>query len=136
MIKRSVEAIVLMVLIFGSCSFAAAQEKKSDRLTIKEGVICLDIVDRIPVGTGDIFPKEVPKLFCFTKVVGALTPTLITHLWYHNGVLQSKVVLPVNSASWRTWSSLEMSPEKAGEWSVEIVTENGITLESIIFLVR
>ncbi len=124
------------MLFFGSCSFAIAEENKRNQVSIKEGVICLDVVDRVPVGTGDIFPKEVPKLFCFTKVVGSQSPTTITHIWYHNGVLQSKVTLPVNSASWRTWSSMEMSPEKAGEWLVEIVTENGIALESIIFLVR
>ena len=134
--KRTLRAIVLAVLFFGSYSLAEAEEKKSSLLSIQEGVMCLDVVDRVPVGTGDIFPKEVPKLFCFTKVLGAQTPTTITHIWYHNGALESKVTLPVNSVSWRTWSSLMMTPEKAGEWMVEIVTEDGIALESIIFLIR
>ena len=105
-------------------------------LSIEQGVICQDIVNRVPVGTGDIFPKEVPKLFCFTKVLGAQTPTTITHIWYQNGILQSKVKLDVKSASWRTWSSMEMSAKKVGEWMVEIVSEDGVALESIIFIVR
>lgn len=133
---RIPSSLIAIATILLSFSIGLAAEKPTSGISIQEGVICLDIVDRTPIGTGDIFTKEISKLFCFNKVVGAQKPTTITHLWYLNGLLQSKVSLSVNSASWRTWSSVTMSPEKAGEWMVEIVSEDGVVLESIIFLVK
>jgi hypothetical protein len=133
---RIPSSLTITVIILLSFSIAPAAEKNTSGISIQQGVICLDIVDRNPIGTGDIFTKEISKLFCFTKIVGAQNPTTVTHIWYLNGLLQSKVVLPVNSASWRTWSSVKMSPEKTGEWMVEVVSEDGVALESIIFLVK
>lgn len=130
------QKIVIIAIICLSFSTGLAQETNTSGITIEKGVMCQDVVDRTPIGTGDIFPKDTQKLYCFTKVVGAQSQTTITHLWYQNGQLQSKVTLPVNSASWRTWSSLEMFPERAGEWMVEVVSEQGIALDNIIFLVR
>ncbi len=132
------KTLLLTFLISCACVSLGYAELKNEagELSIEEGVICQEIINRVPVGTGDIFPKEVPKLYCFTKVVGAQKPTTITHIWYHNGMLQSKINLPVNSSSWRTWSSLDISPQKVGEWMVEVVSEDGVALESIIFIVR
>lgn len=134
--KKIAFQFVMITMISLSVSLGLAAENNESPISVQDGVICQDVVDRVPVGTGDLFPKETPKLYCFTKVVGARHPTSITHLWYNKGLLQSKVRLEVNSAAWRTWSSLEMSPEKVGEWMVEVVSEDGVALESIIFMVK
>lgn len=126
--------IVIAIIILSFSAGLAAED--TSNISIQQAVICMDVIDRTPIGTGDIFTKEIPKLYCFSKVVGAQKPTTITHLWYLNGLLQSKVVLPVKSASWRTWSSLNITSEKTGEWMVEIVSEDGVALASIIFIVK
>lgn len=105
-------------------------------LQVQDAVVCQDVVDRTPVGSSDVFAKESTKLYCFARVVGASGETQITHNWYYKGNLKSSVKLPVRSSSWRTWSSRSMSPDLAGEWMVEILSENGTPLESIIFFVQ
>lgn len=105
-------------------------------VSVQDAAICQQVVDRTPVGTGDVFSPDVPELYCFTRIVGALENTEVTHNWYYKGNLMSSVVLPVGSASWRTWSKKSMSPEMTGEWMVEILSEEGVPLESIIFFLQ
>jgi hypothetical protein len=105
-------------------------------VSVQDAAICHQVVDRTPMGKGDVFSPDVPELFCFTRIVGAQQDTEVIHNWYYKGNLVSSVVLPVGSASWRTWSKKEISPEMTGEWMVEILSAEGIPLESIIFFVQ
>jgi hypothetical protein len=105
-------------------------------VSVQDAAISQQVVDRTPVGTGDVFSPEVPELYCFTRIVGALENTEVTHNWYYKGNLMASVVLPVGSASWRTWSKKQMSPDMMGEWMVEILSEEGVPLESIIFFLQ
>jgi hypothetical protein len=105
-------------------------------VSVKDATICQQVVDRTPMGTGDVFPPDVPELYCFTRIVGAQKDTEVTHNWYYKGNLMASVVLPVGSASWRTWSKKSMSPDMTGEWMVEILSEEGVPLESIIFFLQ
>ena len=103
---------------------------------IQDAVVCQDIVDRQPVGSGDVFAKESPRVFCFVRVVGAAGETKITHNWYYQGNLKASVDLMVRSDNWRTWSSKTIDPAWTGEWMVEILSEQGTPLESIIFYIQ
>ena len=105
-------------------------------IQIEDAVVCQDVVDRAPVGSGEVIAKESERVFCFTRVVGATSDTKITHNWYYKGALKASVVLNVRSSNWRTWSSKTMTPEWVGEWMVEILSEDGTPLESIIFFVQ
>jgi hypothetical protein len=105
-------------------------------IQIEDAVVCQDVVDRAPVGSGEVMAKENKSVYCFTRVVGAEGETEITHNWYYKGALKSSVVLSVRSPNWRTWSSKSLKPEWIGEWMVEILSEDGTPLESIIFFVQ
>jgi Tfp pilus assembly protein PilE len=105
-------------------------------IQIEDAVVCQEVVDRAPVGSSDVIAKESTKIYCYTRVVGAAGETQITHNWYYKGSLQASVVLDVRSSNWRTWSSKTMSPDRVGEWMVEILSEDGTPLESIIFFVQ
>ena len=113
-----------------------AQDTSDTEFMLEEAAICRNIVDRAPIGRGSVFHTDTERLYCFTKVVGAKTDTTIIHHWYLNGKLKASVTLPVNSASWRTWSSKKITPDDTGDWMVEILTANGNAVESILFLVR
>lgn len=113
-----------------------AQDTPIKEIQLEDAVICRNVVDRAPIGSGSVFHTTIGSLYCFTKVVGAKTNTAITHHWYLNGKLKSSVTLPVNSASWRTWSSKDIMPGDSGDWMVEVLTADGDALESILFLVQ
>lgn len=114
----------------------AAQPAAQPAIQIEDAVVCQDVVDRAPVGSGEVMAKESERVYCFTRVVGAVGDTQITHNWYYKGALKASVVLNVRSSNWRTWSSKTMKPEWVGEWMVEILSEDGTPLESIIFFVQ
>lgn len=121
-----------LLLLLSQTVFA----QEDTMVSVQDSAICQQVVDRTPVGVGDVFSPDVPELYCFTRIVGAQGDTEVTHNWYHKGNLMSSVVLPVGSASWRTWSKKQMSPELAGEWMVEILSAEGVPLESIIFFLQ
>ena len=113
-----------------------AQNAASMGIQLKETAICRNIVNRTPIGRESVFPAGIERLYCFTKVVGGKTDTAVIHHWYLNGKLKASVTLPVNSASWRTWSSKEITPNDTGDWMVEVLTADGNAIESILFLVQ
>lgn len=133
-------ALVCMGITLMSFHFTAtlqAQQETSDtEIQLEEAAICRNIVDRAPIGRGSVFPAGIGRLYCFTKVVGAKAETAIIHHWYLNGKLKASVTLPVNSASWRTWSSKDITADEAGDWMVEVLTADGEAIESILFLVQ
>jgi len=113
-----------------------AQENTDSNIQLAEAIICRSIENRTPIASASVFSDNVGQIYCFTKVVGATTDTAIIHHWYLNGKLKASVTLPVRSASWRTWSSKKITPDETGDWMVEVVTEDGNALESILFLVQ
>ena len=113
-----------------------AQEETTTAVHLEEAAICRQVENRTPIGIGSVFPAEIGRLYCFTKVVGATEDTAIVHHWYLNGKLKASITLPVKSASWRTWSSKDISPDETGDWMVELLSEDGKALESILFLVQ
>lgn len=114
-----------------------AQEPAAEStIQIKDAVVCQDVVDRSPVGSGDVFSKDIEKIYCFARVAGMQGQGSITHNWYYKGTLKASVKLPVRSSNWRTWSSKTMTPEWAGEWMVEILSDQGTPLQSIIFFIQ
>jgi len=113
-----------------------AQDTSGSELKLEEVAICRDVVDRAPIGRGSVFHTDTERIYCFTKVAGAKTDTKIIHHWYLNGKLKASVTLPVKSASWRTWSSKEITSSDIGDWMVEVLTADGKAIESILFLVQ
>ena len=132
MTKKFLFILGLVVLL--SANFCFAQG--SDGLRVEEIKICTQVEDRVPMGADNIFTNDVRKLHCFTKVVGAYFPTMISHVWYYNGQKMAEVDLDVGADSWRTWSSKNISDYWIGDWRVEIVNSDGDILDSIDFVVE
>ena len=109
---------------------AAAQEQPA--LVVEEIDICTAVEDRQPSGVGTVFPVDLDKLYCFTKISGAEGPTFVYHVWYFGNNEIARVKLPVNAKSWRTWSS-KMLNMGLGNGHVEIVSESGDILGKAVF---
>ncbi len=129
--RRLFILIVSLTLGLVSATGAMAQE-----IAVGQAVVCQEVVDRMPVGSGDVIPIGTERVFCFTRIEGAQGETEITHNWYYQGSLKASVVLPVRNSNWRTWSSKTLLPEWTGEWMVEVLSKDGTPLESIIFFVQ
>lgn len=132
-------ALVLCVGLLGLLNGTAiSQETASEPLafSIAEAVVCREVVDRTPVGAGDVFPNDLERLYCFVRVVGAEAETEIQHKWYFQDQLVATVSLAVRSDNWRTYSSKQIGPQATGEWMVEICTDSGEPVKKIIFVVE
>jgi len=103
-------------------------------LEVSEAVITTDIIDRSPVDAIESYFADVGKIYCFTRIEGALEEeTSVSHVWYYEDKEMARITLPVRSAYWRTWSSKNILPAWTGDWRVEILNEDGDLIKSISF---
>ena len=128
----------LIVSLVASClvtvvAIAPAASQEAPMLAIADAAVCKDVVNRAPVDPGTSFPVSVARLFCFTRVTGAQSPTEVTHVWYHGDRERARVSLPVNTASWRTYSSKVIQGHEKGPWRVEVVDPSGKVLQALAF---
>lgn len=98
-----------------------------------DAVITTAVFDREPVDMVEAFPRQNGKLYCFTRITGAKEPVKVYHVWYRGEQLMSRVELPVNSSSWRTWSAKLLLQDWPGEWHVEVQDEGGHVLKRVDF---
>lgn len=113
-----------LTLSWASFSLAFDNEE-AGRLQIIDGTICLKISSLKCLGSNTQFPSDVRKLYCLTRIVGALNPISVTHVWYFGARERSRVSLVVKSANWRTYSSKTIHPQEIGDWSVEVLGPQG-----------
>jgi hypothetical protein len=117
----------------GEMKEPAMQAQKAPELEVSVAAICKDVVDHEPVDSGNSFTASVGKLYCFTKITGAQSPTHITHVWLFDGTERARVELPVNAVSWRTFSSKIIQQHELGAWRVDILDAEGNVLKSLDF---
>jgi hypothetical protein len=130
--------VMMMFALCLSVSPVAADshDGAASSLKIEKAVMCKGVDQRVPLGTGNVFASDAGMLFCFTKITGAAQDTVVTHKWFLNGDLKSSVDLPIESSSWRTWSTKRIGPADIGDWMVEVVSAEGVVLTTIIFFIQ
>jgi hypothetical protein len=113
----------------------SAVAKEPPALVLEEIQFYTAVEDRQPSGVGNVFPEDLDKLYCFTKIGGADRTTYVTHVWYFGNKEIARVKLPVKSKSWRTWSSKNLHMG-LGYGYVEIVSESGDILGRAEFKIQ
>lgn len=109
----------------------------ADDLSLEKAVICLDVIDRTPIGEALEFDSSTTKVYCFNVVIGAKTPSRVTHVWYYKGKKVREMTLPVSAYRWRTWSNKNIFPGQVGPWSVEIIdTDRHEVISTLHFSVQ
>jgi hypothetical protein len=106
------------------------------QVTIEDGAICTEIVDRMPSGTDTVFAKDVGRLYCFTRVVGVEGTSTVTHVWYWGDVERARVTLSIRSPNWRTNSSKLIQEHEVGDWRVEVLDAEGNEVTTLRFRIR
>lgn len=125
--------VTLMAIPLSPLGSIQAQQTAS--LEVAVGTICQDVINRQPVDVGNSFQASVGTLYCFTKITGASGATQITHVWYFGDTERARVSLPVNSASWRTYSSKRIQAHEIGGWHVDVLGTGGEVLQTIEFTI-
>ena len=123
--------IVILISLCLLIPTVGAQE--SNKLEVVAAAISKNVVAREAMDVGNRFPNSTPRLYCFTKVVGASQPTEIVHVWSYSDVERARVSLAVKAASWRTYSSKAIQAHEIGPWRVDVLDTSGNLLETINF---
>ena len=122
--------VALMCLALLTPAVAAQQSAKID---VSAAAICESVENREAVNVGTRFDHSTPRLYCFTKIVGAESPTEVVHVWRYGDVERARVSLAVNADSWRTYSSKAIQAHEVGAWHVDVLDTSGNLLETINF---
>jgi len=134
LINRNMKTVIYLFLIVLVSSPAAGDKKNP--LEITEVVIAEGVDNLVPTGVVESFSPGVGRLFCFTRVEGAVGETVIKHLWFYEDRLMADVTLPVRSENWRTYSSKRILKAWKGNWRVDITDGNGLLLKVIHFRIE
>ena len=109
------------------------QAELSGDLNVATAVICNNVTDRQPIGTGNEFPVSVGRLYCYNKITDIRNSTKIIHAWYFQDTERARVTLGVNPPDWRTYSSKIIQTHEVGDWHVEILNASGNLLGKVKF---
>ena len=123
--------LVLVAMCLGLHHDSLAQD--ITQLQVATAAICKDVVDREPVDSGNSFVAAEGRLYCFTNITGAQSPTQITHVWHYDDTERARVDLAVNSVRWRTYSSKIIQPHELGAWHVDVMDSMGNILKTLEF---
>lgn len=124
--------ILLTILLLAAAAAPAAAELAVTTMVVSAG---FDRETRSPVDPGDSFAADAGRLWCYTRITGASEPLAVTHVWYHEGETRARIVLPVRSADWRTWSAKDLLPAWTGAWEVKVLDPDGLVLATRSFTV-
>jgi len=77
-----------------------------------------------------------PTPTIWMKVASENPSATLTHLYYFNEQKYCEVPLAIRYHRMRTWSSITFrSPDHIGKWRVEVITDKGIKLDQVEFVV-
>ncbi len=127
--KMAVAAFLSLVLLTGIASAGEA-------LKVEEMVFCTAVESRRAVGVDVRFPDTVGRVYCYTRISGAVDATGIVHVWYFNDEEKFRLSLDVKSTSWRTWSSKKIVSRWTGDWRVDVLSSDGDLLDSKAFTIE
>ena len=131
-IRVSFSSVVIW-LMCASLLIPAVGATQTDKLDVEAAAICEGVQDREAVNVGTRFANSTARLYCFTKIVGAESPTEVVHVWSYGDVERARVSLAVNASSWRTYSSKAIQAHEIGTWRVDVLDTSGKLLETINF---
>ena len=126
-------SVVVIWLMCLSLLIPAAGAQQTDKLDVEAAAICERVEEREAVNVGTRFANSTTRLYCFTKIVGAESPTEVVHVWRYGDVERARVSLAVHASSWRTYSSKAIQAHEIGAWHVDVMDTSGNLLETINF---
>ncbi len=131
--------LISLVLFNPALAEKDTGEKKKqakEKIGVVNAVICKEVKDLCPVSESDVFPCDVERLYCFTRVTGANRGEIIKHIWYYQGTKLAEIILPIKSPDFRTYSSKKIADYQKGNWRVEVMSLDGVNLATLNFTIE
>jgi len=92
-------------------------------IQIQQAVLTEKVQNRQPISPLNTpIPKYIRKVTFFTHILNAKDQT-IYHRWLYQGQLMAEIPLTITSATFRTWSSKNLTSAWAGEWIIEVLDQ-------------
>lgn len=85
------------------------------------------VVNREPTDNVVMLTSNSSEIYYFTEL-SDLKGHNIRHRWQYQGKVMAEIKFDVKSDRWRVYSSKKIRPDWTGEWSVELIDENGKSL--------
>jgi len=127
--KTLLLSFACVLIYLSSHSLWANPDGEEAAGTIERAQFTTAIENREPVDQLTQVGDELERVYFYTEIHNR-ADTSITHRWSHDGKLASDVTLDIGADRWRTWSSKGMDPSRAGEWTVDVLDEDGRVLGS------
>ncbi len=126
--------VTFMILcpVFAQMGYA----EQSPVLEVTHSAICLEVVDHTCVDTNEVFPSNVGKLYCLTRVCGAQEDTEVTHVWFFGDIERARITLGIRSVNFRTYSSKIIRPQEIGSWRVDVLDSENRVLKVVEFAIE
>ena len=109
---------------------ASAQPGRITRAVLTSAIVHREPVDKL---NKSVTAPDKPKpLFYFTEIVDMKGSTL-THRWRHEGKVVADTKFRIDSDHYRVFSNKQMHAESKGNWQIEVLDQNGRTLQTAHF---
>lgn len=131
--------LILLALFNPALAKEEARKKEGqeeNKIGVVMAVICKEVKDLSPVCESEVFPADVKKLYCFTRVTGANKKNKIKHIWYYQDKKLADITLSIKSPDFRTYSRKKIKPYQKGKWRVEVMGLDGINLATLNFTIK
>ncbi|MBD3288934.1 DUF2914 domain-containing protein [candidate division KSB1 bacterium] len=106
------------------------------KIEVPVAVICEDVLEDQPQNSGSVFLAKDRTLYCFTETSTKEKYTEVVHQWYHDNKLETSEKIMLEKLRQKNWSKINISAQKAGDWSVKILDGQGTTLNRVNFSVE
>ena len=90
------------------------------------------VENREPVDQVTFVESDIQKIYLFSDLRG-LNGQSVTHRWTYKGEMMAEVAFEVRGPRWRVWSSKDLRSDWVGDWTVEIVSQDGEVLAAETF---
>ncbi len=132
---RLVAYAISLVACLLATAQATGQETRDAAPTAAPSAIAqftTGVEDREPLDQVTFVSNDVRKIFFFSDLRN-LADRTVTHRWIHEGEIRAEVPFEVRGPRWRVWSSKELLEDWIGDWTVEIVTDEGEVIAAETF---
>jgi len=111
----------------------ASTERVATTDNVRRAVFATDVVEREPIDELKSLTADANRICFFTEIVD-FEGGSITHRWIYGGETAAEVTFDIGGPRWRVYSSKNLTPDRTGTWTVEIVDGSGKTVDKAEFV--
>jgi hypothetical protein len=103
-----------------------AETTASDELAVPTVLMqfTTGVENREPVDQVTFVENDIQTIYLFSDL-RRLAGQTVTHRWSYKGETMAEVAFQVRGQRWRVWSSKQLHLDWLGDWTVEIVSQDG-----------